>query len=392
MAPPQRKPQRHSLADLRRKAVIGAIVTLTTALLLLSLGLAVGRVWVTVVAVACAVGAAVALRRRAIPDCPRPTAGEIALAAATATYVIAAVTFMWWALYWLIHWALSLLDSVASIGIDEDAIAWFATLVLIAPTLVISAGRAAYEMEAELYPATGLRSRYRDVIRFRGRTLMWRTVALVVGLVAFIGLAIAFDIARETVGTWLLVIFALAGAVFAVPAGAQRLGSVRAPDVKRVAEAAQAVGWQVLPNPQTGDPGLDPYLAEVDLFASKDALSMLVKVVQGAPGGVPEGKLDPIGWPVVATVLTAARTLPPDQVPKDVRTVEPVLVLIDTELQSEPLLFASENGVGLLSVDARATFALAPDVPRLEQELQAIGEAFQALRAQAPTATPGAAA
>jgi hypothetical protein len=92
---------------------------------------------------------------------------------------------------------------------------------------------------------------------------------------------------------------------------------------------------------------------------------------------------------VVATVLTAARTLPPDQVPKGVETVEPVLVLIDAELQSEPLLFASENGVGLLSVDAAATFALAPDVPRLEEELQAIGDAFQALRS---TAKRGAAA
>jgi hypothetical protein len=162
---------------------------------------------------------------------------------------------------------------------------------------------------------------------------------------------------------------------------------VRAPDVKQVADSATAAGWTVLPNPQTGDVGIDPYLAEVDLFASKDSLSVLMKVVRGDPGTVADGKLDPVGWPVVATVLTASRVLPADQLPDGVKTVEPVVVLIDAELQSEPLLFASQNGVALLFVDGASAYALARDVPRLEEELQAIGERIRAQR-QKPAVAP----
>jgi hypothetical protein len=392
MTPPARTPLRHSPADLRRKAVICLLIAVSAAILLLPLGFALGRVWVTAVALLCGIASAYMLRRRAIPNCPRPSLGEVLLATATATYLMAAIAFGWLVFYWLLHGLLGLVETVTTVGIDEDRIAWYATLLMFAPTMVHTAGRAGYEMEAELYPATGLRSRYRDVIRFRGRRLIWRTVALVVGVGVFVGGAVLADLDREWTGACVVAVLAVSASGFAVPAGAQRLGSVRAPDVKRVAESAEAAGWRVLPNPQTGDPGLDPYLAEVDLFASKDALSMLVKVVQGAPGSVAEGNLDPIGWPVVATVLTAARTLPSDQVPEGVRTVEPVLVLIDAELQSEPLLFASENGVGLLSLGGETTFALAPGVPRLEQELQAIGDAFQALRRKTPVTKRGAAA
>jgi hypothetical protein len=52
-------------------------------------------------------------------------------------------------------------------------------------------------------------------------------------------------------------------------------------------------------------------------------------------------------------------------------------VLIDAELQSEPLLFAAQNGIGLLSIEGGSAFARAREVPRLEQELQAIGDRYQ---------------
>jgi hypothetical protein len=386
-APPDLDPLRHSAADVRRKAVIAVIIALSSAVLLFALGLALGRAWMAWGAVACLVAAALSLRRRIIPNCPRPSTGEVALAAATATYTISAVAFAWWGFYWLIGWALSLFETISSLSVNENRIAWIACLVMFGPVLVVAAARSAYEMEAELYPGTGLRSRYRDVIRFRGRKLAMRTAALIVGLAAFIVLANVLDIQRDTVGTWLLISFVLSGAAFAVPAGAQRLGSVRAPDVKQVADSAAAAGWTVLPNPQTGDVGIDPYLAEVDLFASKDSLSVLMKVVRGDPGTVADGKLDPVGWPVVATVLTASRVLPENQLPDGVKTVEPVVVLIDAELQSEPLLFASQNGVALLFVDGASAYALARDVPRLEEELQAIGERIRAQR-QKPEVAP----
>lgn len=386
-APPDLDPLRHSGADVRRKAVIALIVGVSAAVLLFALGLALGRAWMTWGAVVCLIAAALSLRRRMIPDCPRPSSGEVALAASTATYTISAVAFAWWGFYWLIRWGFSLFESVTSLDVNEDRIAWIVCLVMFGPVLVVAAARAAYEMEAELYPATGLRSRYRDVIRFRGRKLAIRTAALIVGLIAFIALAYVLDIQRDTVGTWLLIIFALGGATFAVPAGAQRLGSVRAPDVKLVADCAAAAGWTVLPNPQTGDVGIDPYLSEVDLFASKGPLSVLMKVVQGDLGTVADGKLDPVGWPVVATVLTASRVLPADQLPPGVETVEPVVVLLDTELQPDPLLFASENGIALLFVDSRSAYALASAVPRLEEELQKIGEDVRAQR-EKRTGTP----
>jgi hypothetical protein len=80
----------------------------------------------------------------------------------------------------------------------------------------------------------------------------------------------------------------------------------------------------------------------------------------------------------VATVLTAAKSLPPGQLPEGVQTVEPVLVLIDAELQGEPLLFAASNGVALLSIEPDATSVRARGVPRLEAELRAIGDRFRA--------------
>jgi hypothetical protein len=375
MPSPPRPPL--SATALRRKGIIALTVAGGAAALLFALGLALGHVWVTALAVLYAIGAAVALRRRAIPDCPGPSVGEFALAAATATYLMAAVALVWLGVYWLIHVLLRGAEWTLSAGLGENRWAWFATLVWLGPVMLVAAARAATEMEAELYPATGLRSRYRDVLRFRGHGIKLRAIGFAVVLAVFVAAALAADLEDATIGTWLLVILGGGCATFAVPAGAQRLGSLRAPDVKRVADSAEAAGWEVLPNPQTGNAGIDPYLAEVDLFARKGSLSALVKVIQGEQGQVGAGQLDPVGWPVVATVLTAARSLPPDQLPEGVRTVEPVLVLLDAELQSEPLLFAAQNGVGLLSVDADGVSARAPDVPRLEAELQAIGERYR---------------
>ena len=72
MNAPQRKPSRHSLADVRRKAVVALIVAGSTAILLWSLGLALGRVWITLGAVAAGVAVAA--------SAPRPCAGVAARA------------------------------------------------------------------------------------------------------------------------------------------------------------------------------------------------------------------------------------------------------------------------------------------------------------------------
>jgi hypothetical protein len=362
---------RHSGAALGKKAVVCLLVTASAAILLFALGLALDRVWVTALALPFGVAAAVAVRRRVLPDGPPPVAGELLLGSATATYTMAAVALLWLAVYWLLHALLSL------VSLDEDRWAWIVTLFWFGPTMLVAAARGAFELDTELHPGTGLRSRYRDVIRFRGRTLKLRALGSVAALAAFIAVALWRGWDDQTIGIVLLCFFALSSATFAVPAGAQRLGSVRAPDVKRVADSAAAAGWDVLPNPQTGDVGIDPYLAEVDLFARKDGLSVLMKVIQGDVGGGGEGQLDPIGWPVVAGLLTAAKALPRSQLPEGVQTVEPVLVLIDAELQPEPLLFAAQNGVALLSVDAGETSARARGVPRLEDELRTIGDGIR---------------
>jgi hypothetical protein len=361
---------RHSGAALGRKAVICGIVTACSALLLYALGLALDeRAWLPLLALPFGVAAALALRRRVLPDCPPPALGEFALGAATAMYLLAAVALFWLGAYWAIRGVLSLFE------LDADRWAFIVTLFWLGPTMLVAAGRAAYELESELYPGTGLRSRYRDVIRFRGSALRLRAVVLVV---AFVALILFVSLSPAGIGAALLVFLTLGAASYAVPAGAQRLGTVRAPDVKRVADSAEAAGWTVLPNPQIGDGGIDPYLAEIDLFARKGGLAMVMKVVQGNLGAAGEGQLDPIGWPVVATVLTAAKSLPPGELPAGVRTVEPVLVLIDAELQAEPLLFAATNGVALLSIDGATTSVRARGVPRLEDELRAIGDRLRA--------------
>jgi hypothetical protein len=270
------RPPRHAGAALGRKAVICVVVTACAAVLLYALGLALHeRAWLAALALPCGVGAALALRRRVLPDSPPPVLGELVLGAATVMYLLAAVALFWLGAYWVIRGVLSLFD------LDEDRWSFIVTLFWLGPTMLVAAGRAAYELETELYPGTGLRSRYRDVIRFRGRALKLRAVGLVV---AFVALILFVSLSPTGIGVVLLLFLALGAASYAVPAGAQRLGSVRAPDVKRVADSAEATGWSVLPNPQTGDGGIDPYLAEVDLFARKDALAVVMKVIQGNLG------------------------------------------------------------------------------------------------------------
>jgi hypothetical protein len=83
---------------------------------------------------------------------PGPATAEVALAAATATYLMAAVVLLWLGMYWLLRGAVRLIDELLLIGLSDDAIAWCAMLVWLGATMLTVTGRAAVEIESEFYP------------------------------------------------------------------------------------------------------------------------------------------------------------------------------------------------------------------------------------------------
>ncbi len=353
--------------DSRRVLVIG-LTAACAAIVFLAFGASLGRSWVVLLGVPAALTAALGIRGRPIPDAPMPTPGVVALATATLLFSFVSVTFFAWLLYWLVRGPLSLVETLADIGLAAESIAWWGSLALLSLLLLVYAPNAARKLAAALYPAAGLHSRYFDATRFERSALLVRAGGGIAAVAALIVLAYAADLPGDDPGTTLLFSLMVVASLFATPEARLRTDAPAEEDVENVTYSLRKHGWTVIQSPRTGNEGIDPLLAEVDLFAYKDSTSILVDVSRA------NGTSAATQWAGCAGLVTAAKALPSTELPPGIKAVDPVVVLVDAELEPALARFARRHSVAFVVLDMKERSTEIGGSDRLREELMAVGE------------------
>jgi hypothetical protein len=329
----------------RRRAIVVALTVLATTLVLFAFCASLGNYWPVVLAVPVAVVTALGMRGRGIPDAPTPSLGVFALATATLLFSIVALAFVSWLVYWLLMGCLYALD-LTPVDLDEDVIAGWIAPAWLAGLMLGYAPTAARELATGLYPSAGVHSRYVDVTRFKRSALLLRGAVAVVAIGVVIAIAYYGDLPGEDYGTALLVGLLILVSLFATPESTARPGAAAGSDVTDgVARELGEQGWTVLQRPQTGEAAIDPLLAEVDLFAHNGERALLVEVKAKSAGATPAQ------WAACTGLLTAAKALHRGVLPPEVASVDPVMVLVDIDLQPAIDGFARSHGMALVVVD-----------------------------------------
>lgn len=357
------------------------ITVACTAVVLFAFGASLGHFWPVLLALLVAVATALGMRGRSIPEAPTPSVGVFALATATLLFSVVAIAFASWVLYWILVLGLTLLEELTPLDLDADSIAGWIAPAWLAGLLLGYSPTAARELASSLYPAAGLHSRLFDVTRYQRSALLKRAAGAVVGVGTLIVLAYSADLPGEDPGTTLLVSLMLVVSLFATPESSPRVGTATGSDVENVTRSLEQRGWTVMPSPQTGEEGIDPLLAEVDLFAYKGHRSLLLEV-RGE-----RGESTPTQWAACTSLLTAARALPRTVLPPDVGSVDPVMVLVDSEVEPAIDRFARMHDVSLIVLDTRerSTYVNGPEPVR--DELESVAELAVSGRARASEKT-----
>ena len=353
--------------DSRRVLVIG-LTTACVAIVFLAFGASLGRSWVVLLAAPAALTAALGMRGRPIPNAPMPTLGVVALATATLLFSFVSVTFFAWSLYWLVRGAVSLVETLAGVGLAAEPIAWWVSVAWLSLLLLAYAPNAARKLADALYPAAGLHSRYFDATRFERTGLLIRAGGGIAAVAALIFLAYTADLPGDDRGTTLLFALMVVASLFATPEARLRTDAPAEEDVENVTHSLRKHGWTVIHSPRTGNQGIDPLLAEVDLFAYKDSTSILVDVSRA------NGASAAMQWAGCAGLVTAAKALPSTELPPGISVVDPVMILVDTELEPALARFARRHSVALVVLDTKERSTSIGGSDRLHDELAAVGE------------------
>jgi len=252
-----------------------------------------------------------------------------------------------WAVFLVLAWLLKAFLSWigVSLAVQPDVIAfWPAAVLQVLMSLFLGGGGE--RLRAQLYPdVAGFRSAFYDLgVRKRGRL-----VGCAAGVFAFLGILIAGHLLwvwNERL-VYMLLQFALAvvgGSLWTV-GDLPILSSSALYPVKRLLEAT---GREVTTLPNTGDESVDPLLANIDLYADDEARPLAIQL------RTPEHRPGTIDWTAASTLKTAAWTL--DDVRRasreDCPQTEPVMVLVGVEVDESLDLFAGENGVRVVRLEA----------------------------------------
>jgi hypothetical protein len=353
-------------SEWRRVLVIG-LTTACAAMAFLAFGASLGRYWTVLLTVPAAITAALGMRGRPIPDAPMPTLGVVALATATLLFSFVALAFVAWSLYWLVRGPLYFVETLANVGLAAERIGWWFSLALLSLLLLAYAPSAARKLAAALYPAAGLHSRYFDATRFERSALLMRAGGAIAIVAALIVIAYTADLPGEDLGTTLLFSLVAVGSLFATPETGLRADAPAEEDVENVTYSLRKRGWTVLQTPRTGDEGIDPLLAEVDLFAYRETTSILVDVSRANGYATTQ-------WAACAGLVTAAQALPSTELPPGIDVVEPVMVLVDSAIEPALARFARRHSVSVVVLDMKDQSISVAASDRLYEELTAIGE------------------
>jgi hypothetical protein len=361
-----------------RKAFVVGIVTFSNGLALFAFGATADRWWVAVFALVPAAFATVGVRASAIPDAPLPGTAAVMVAVLTLLFQLLSFALFAGLLGWIVDAVLSLVNIVGGFDINSESIGFWIGFGLMLMVFAAFAVTAARNLVTGLYPAAGLHSPYVGFFRGEGPRLWARAGAIAVFVAGVIAFALLSDLPGRDWGTALFLALLACSSIVTSP---QLISALRdEPKVTEdgLAKAFRECGWTVVPSPQTGRAAIDPLLADVDLFAYKDAQSVLVQLKQDAAGAE-------TAWSRATSVLTAARALPRTELPPGVETPDAVVVLVNTETVPALEKFASSEALSIISLDTTKHTGSVLAIDRLRGDLKAVADLVVAEETSEPS-------
>ncbi len=334
-----------------------------------------GRPWVSGAAALVVVVAAVEIRGVVSHRQDRPGIAELALFMLGSTYYAALGALSAVLLYGAVAGLFALLRAVG-VGFLSSGAAFVTTVPLAATVVLGMASVLLEEIGSQLYPPfAGASLPYAQLLSTRRRQLR-----LGVALSASAGLAVIglFGVWLNWTGLGLAVVLLVYAVAITLPLAPSSDGAEVSGDVvSALVQALQSEGYEVVTDPRTGDPDIDPLLDRVTAFAYQSVSSLTVTVL-GA-GADPTGD-----WTAALSTVGAARALEKSpHLPEGVTSVRPVLVLMDRE--PDPTLTALAQGEGFPLVVVRTPDGSVAVRDSDEEEGSRLGDlARQALTALAP--------
>jgi hypothetical protein len=245
---------------------------------------------------------------------------------------------------WSVAWLAKLIGW--SWGINPDAIAFYfvaAWLVL----LTLGSGARVQKVVQALFPTTpGEVSDFRVLIARRPGRVKWTVMIVSLLLVASI---VCFIVWRDR-WPWVFIVFQLALIVTSMaawpPSSGISVKGKRADTAEVVGTLFQILGYSVEKPQRTGQPAVDPFLADIDLVATGPQQKYLVQV--NAMGG----STTSTSWRSISGLRMACLVLGEQQ---NATPSEALLVLLDASGNKPLLELARREQVHILELSSSET-------------------------------------
>jgi hypothetical protein len=116
-----------------------------------------------------------------------------------------------------------------------------------------------------------------------------------------------------------------------------------------IGELLKALGWALLPQPRTGQAEIDPFLAEIDFLATRQDRALVVLVTSR---GLTEQEV--LRKAANVALASSALSAAGEKSQANSKPVEPVLVVLESEVSSKLHVFTNHQGVTVVHVPSVA--------------------------------------
>lgn len=347
------------------KAVVVSLATIGSVLGTVPAVLLLGKVWWLLILgpIAAAFAVAAVWRLESIGGAPVSIV-EILMAAIAAIGPAASYTFYVILFYWMVYGLVQLGGWIARAfgwhiapdGAGPAHVVSMVIAVIMFPIAVVLTSRGLFR---QLSPtAAGLRTPYYRLLVERP----WLLLVSVIGAVLALVLLVTVVGADARLFYLWLDLYLVYTTVLLWQTAERGSRPHRPNQVEHaIKKLLEALGLEVIAQPRTGQPEVDPFLLKVDFLALRPGGALLIAIK------VRTGEQDPVPWTEGSTLISAAWALSDAQEVLQLGTehVEPVLVLVGKGPSDALRQFADTEPIGIVHIGEVADLdpALVSDDP-----------------------------
>ena len=251
-------------------------------------------------------------------------------------------------LHWVASKVAGLFNWTIPFGWERPAtvVGYFVAAILI-PGIVIATAKGL--MQALFPSVAGYSTPFHRLLRKPWVPFLVGAVFMLV--VAFVVLAFTWPRERFGVSASIITSFVIFIGTMWAWSGAQQETAPRAftNAEDAIGELLKALGWALLTQPRTGQAEIDPFLAEIDFLATRQDRALLVLVT--SPGLTEQ---EVVRKAANVALASSALTAADEKSQANSKPVEPVLVVLESEVSSKLHVFSNHQGVTVVHVPSVA--------------------------------------